>query len=52
MIPIKDKLCGLDKRFGSKFRVGPRVRQETLEESRRLISQNVVNITIKMKTIV
>ena len=47
----------LNKGRGSKFRVSPRVRQETeenehLRKSGGYIGQNVVNITIKMERII
>ena len=42
---------GFNKGCSSKFCVGPRVRQ-TLEEGQRHIGRNVVEITIKIKTIV
>ena len=42
---------GFNKGRSSKFREGSRVRQ-TPEEGRRHIGRNVVEITIKMKTIV
>ena len=38
------------KKFGLKFHVGSQVQQETLAEG--CIGQNIVNIIIKMKTIV
>ena len=43
--------CGFNKGRSPKFRVGSRVRQAP-EEARGHIDRNVVEITIKMKTIV
>ena len=43
---------GLDKGHGLKFCVGSEFDKRHLKKARRHITQNVVNITIKMKTIV
>ena len=43
---------GLNKDFDSKFYVGSQVQHETSEEGQISLGQNIVNITIKTKTIV